>query len=85
MPQIVRTGGCLPLFGAEIPAAQEESNGMQFHYIGAKVLKGIYSGFPSPLFLMSLPDCMPETWEGEAEQDPGLPEIKKGSRSCLFR
>jgi hypothetical protein len=63
----------------EILAAQEESDGLQFHYTGAKVLKGVYSGRPYPLFLMSLSDCMPETWEWEAEKDQGLLELKKNA------
>jgi len=63
----------------QLLAGLEESEGIQFHYIGSKVLKGVYSGRPYPLFLMSMPDCMPETWEWEAEQDEGLLELRKGS------
>ena len=63
----------------QLLAGLEESEGIQFHYIGSKVLKGVYSGRPYPLFLMSMQDCMPETWEWEAEQDEGLLELQKDS------
>jgi len=55
----------------------EETENIQFHYIGSRVLKGVYNGRPYPLFLMTMPDCMPEVWEWEAEHDKGLLELRK--------
>jgi hypothetical protein len=55
----------------------EDSGGIQFHYIGRKVLKGVYNGRPYPLFLVSMADLMPETWQWEAEEDQGLLELRK--------
>jgi hypothetical protein len=55
----------------------EDSGGIQFHYIGRKVLKGVYNGRPYPLFLVSMTDLMPETWQWEAEEDQGLLELRK--------
>ena len=51
--------------------------GIRFHYIGRQVLKGVYKGRPYPLFLMSTSDLMPSTWEWEAEEDPGLAELRR--------
>jgi hypothetical protein len=56
---------------AESLAALPERDGLQFHYVDRKVMKGIFVDRPYPLFLVSLPDCMPELWqweEGESEQ-----------------
>jgi hypothetical protein len=61
----------------QLLAGMEESEGLQFHYIGRKVLKGVYNGRPYPIFLVSMSDCMPETWEWEAERDEGLEELRK--------
>jgi len=61
----------------QLLAGMEESEGLQFHYIGRKVLKGVYNGRPYPLFLASMPDCMPETWEWEAERNEGLEELRR--------
>lgn len=55
----------------------QDSHGIQFHYIGRKVLKGVYNGRPYPLFLMSMSALMPVTWEWEAEDDPGLVQLAK--------
>jgi hypothetical protein len=63
----------------QLLAGLEESEDIQFHYVGSKVLKGVYSGRPYPLFLMSMPDCMPETWEWEAEPYEGLQELRKNT------
>lgn len=46
--------------------------GIHFHFIGRKVLKGVYNGRPYPLFLMTISSLLPVTWEWEAEEDPGL-------------
>jgi len=61
----------------QLLAGLEESEGIQFHYIGRKVLKGVYKGRPYPLFLMSRADSMPKTWEWEAEHDEGLVALRK--------
>ncbi len=61
----------------QLLAGLEESEGIQFHYVGRKVLKGVYKGRPYPLFLMSREDCMPKTWEWEAEHDDGLVALRK--------
>lgn len=58
-------------------AGMDEDEDIRFHYIGKKVLKGVYNGRPYPLFLMSMTDLMPETWEWEAEHDKGLEELRK--------
>jgi hypothetical protein len=57
-------------------AEQEDSEGIQLHYIGRKVLKGVYNGRPYPLFLMTMADLSPETWEWEAQSDEGLEIIR---------
>jgi hypothetical protein len=56
----------------QLLAGMQEPEGIQFHEIGRKVLKGVCNGRPYPLFLMTMPDCMPQTWEWEAEEDEGL-------------
>jgi hypothetical protein len=63
----------------QLLASLEEPEGIRFHYIGRKVLKGVYSGRPYPLFLMTMADQMPETWEWEAEHDRSLEELRKNS------
>jgi hypothetical protein len=63
----------------QLLAGLEESEGIQFHYIGRKVLKGVYRGRPYPLFLMSREDSMPKTWEWEAEHDDGLVALRKNT------
>ena len=57
----------------------EEIEEIELHYSGSRVLKGVYSGRPYPLFLMTMPDCMPETWEWEAQDDDGLQVLRKNS------
>ena len=61
----------------QLLAGMEESEGIQFHYVGRKVLKGVYKGRPYPLFLMTREDSMPKTWEWEAEQDEGLVALRR--------
>jgi len=61
----------------QLLAGMKESEGIQFHYVGRKVLKGVYKGRPYPLFLMTREDCMPKTWEWEAEPDEGLVALRK--------
>jgi len=63
----------------QLLASQDNPGGIQFHYIGRKVLKGVYSGRPYPLFLMTMADQMPETWEWEPEHDKGLEQLRKNS------
>lgn len=63
----------------QLLAGIEKSKGMQFHYVGRKVLKGVYSGRPYPLFLMTMADQMPETWEWEPEDDKGLEQLRKNA------
>jgi len=57
----------------------EEPEGVQFHYVGRKVLKGVYNGRPYPLFLMAMLDNMPEIWEWEAEEDEGLVALRRNT------
>jgi hypothetical protein len=57
-------------------ASLDEPEEVRFHYVGRKVLKGVYSGRPYPLFLISMPDLKPETWEWEAEVDPGIEALR---------
>jgi len=61
----------------QLLAGMEEPEGIQFYYLGRKVLKGVYNGRPYPLFLMAMPDCMPETWEWEEEEDEGLIALRR--------
>jgi hypothetical protein len=61
----------------ELVCEKDRGSGIQFHYVGRKVLKGVYGGRPYPLFLMSMPDLMPITWEWEAEEDSGLAELRR--------
>ncbi len=61
----------------QLLAGMEESEGIQFHYVGSKVLKGVYRGRPYPLFLMTRQDSMPKTWEWEAETDEGLVALRR--------
>jgi len=61
----------------QLLAGMEEPEGIRFHYVGRKVLKGVYKGRPYPLFLMSREDNMPKTWEWEAEQDEGLSALSR--------
>ena len=61
----------------QLLAGLEKSEGIQFHYVGRKVLKGVYKGRPYPLFLMTREDSLPITWEWEAEQDEGLLALQK--------
>ncbi|MDH3788294.1 MAG: hypothetical protein OES53_07000 [Xanthomonadales bacterium] len=63
----------------QLISSLDESEGIRFHYIGRKVLKGVYAGRPYPLFLMSMEDQMPETWEWEPEHDKGLEELRKNN------
>ncbi|NCF64207.1 MAG: hypothetical protein GWP58_15260 [Gammaproteobacteria bacterium] len=63
----------------QLLASQEDPAGIQFHYIGRKVLKGVYSGRPYPLFLMTMADLMPETWEWEPDHDKGIHELQKNT------
>jgi hypothetical protein len=60
----------------QLLAGMDESREIQFHYVGSKVLKGVYKGRPYPLFLMSKSDNMPRLWEWEAEEDQGLAELR---------
>jgi class 3 adenylate cyclase len=61
----------------QLLAGMGDDEGIQFHYIGRKVLKGVYDGRPYPLFLMTMADQMPETWEWEPEANEGLRELRK--------
>ena len=58
-------------------AGMQNDEDIQFHYVGQKVLKGVYKGRPYPLFLMSLKNKMPTTWEWEAEADKGLVALRE--------
>ncbi len=58
-------------------AGLEEDSGIRFHYVGRKVLKGVYRGRPDPLFLMSCAVSMPQLWEWEPNDDEGLRELRK--------
>ncbi len=61
----------------QLLAGMKDTETTQFHYVGRKVLKGVNNGRPYPLFLMSMPDLMPETWEWEETVDTGLVELAK--------
>jgi hypothetical protein len=61
----------------QLLAGMAENEGIQLHYAGSKVLKGVYKGRPYPLFLMSIENNMPKTWEWEAEPDAGLEVLRK--------
>ena len=63
----------------QLLAGMEEPEGIQFYYLGRKVLKGVYNGRPYPLFTMAMQDHMPETWEWEAEEDEGLVALRKNA------
>lgn len=63
----------------QVLASQEDMEGIQLHYTGRTVLKGVYNGRPYPLFLMTMEDLKPETWEWEAENNPGLKELRKNT------
>jgi len=63
----------------QLLAGLDNPEGVEFYYLGRKVLKGVYNGRPYPLFLMAMPDCMPETWEWEAEEDEGLVALRNNS------
>jgi len=58
-------------------AGMQEEEGVQFHFVGQKVLKGVYKGRPYPLFLMSMKNNMPQTWEWESELDKGLVALRE--------
>ena len=58
-------------------AGMDEAADIDFHFVGRKVLKGVYSGRPYPLFLMSMSDMMPETWQWESDQDEGLLKLRQ--------
>ena len=70
--QVIVSSNLVQLF-----VGMDESEGIQFHYVGRKVLKGVYKGRPYPLFLISREDRMPRTWEWEAEEDPGLVALRE--------
>lgn len=61
----------------QLLTSMEDPHGILFHYVGRKVLKGVFSGRPYPLFLMSMADEVPETWEWEPEVDKGLKKLRK--------
>ena len=42
--------------------------GIRFHYVGREVLKGVFSGRPYPLILISLADCPSDLWKWEADE-----------------
>ena len=62
---------------AEALAALPERRGLQFHYVGQKVLKGVFVGRPYPLILVTLPDCMPELWQWEEEDSQQLRTLRE--------
>jgi hypothetical protein len=49
---------------------------MQFHYVDRKVLRGVFVGRPYPLILVTLPDCMPELWQWEADESQQLRALR---------
>jgi len=61
----------------QLLAGMDKSEDIQFHYVGRRVLKGVYKGRPYPLFLMTREDSMPRTWEWEAEPDEGLAVLRR--------
>lgn len=53
---------------AESVARLPDQKGLQFHFVGREVLKGVYAGRPYPLILVTLTDAMPELWHWELEE-----------------
>ena len=60
----------------QLLAGMDDPADIRFHYVGCHVLKGVYKGRPYPLFLMSMENNMPRTWEWEAEPDKGLEALR---------
>lgn len=54
---------------AEAIAGVAEQSGLNFHYVGREVLKGVFSGRPYPLIFLSHSECMPDLWQWEEEDD----------------
>ena len=54
---------------AEAIANSEEQSGLNFHYVGREVLKGVFSGRPYPLIFLSHSECMPNLWQWEDTDD----------------
>ena len=53
---------------AEALARVQDRRGLQFHYVGREVLKGVFGGRPYPLILITFADAMPQVWQWEAEE-----------------
>lgn len=54
---------------AEAIASMPDQSGLNFHYVGREVLKGVFSGRPYPLLFLSHADCMPDLWQWEEAED----------------
>jgi hypothetical protein len=54
---------------AEALAKVSDEFGLNFHYVGREVLKGVFSGRPYPLIVLSLPECTPNLWEWEETEN----------------
>ena len=53
---------------AEAIASISGEFGLKFHYVGREVLKGVFSGRPYPLILISLADCPSDLWKWEVDE-----------------
>ena len=53
---------------AEALARVSDRRGLQFHYVGREVLKGVFCGRPYPLILITFSGAMPEVWQWEVEE-----------------
>ena len=61
---------------AEAIADTAERRGMRFHYVGKRLLKGVFMGRPYPLILATFEDCMPDPWEWEREEREELMAVR---------
>ena len=53
---------------AEAIAPLSEEYYLRFHFAGKSNLKGVFSGRPYPLLLISIADCLPDLWQWENEE-----------------
>mgnify|MGYP002629021023 CR=1 FL=1 len=61
---------------AEALARLPDQRGFRFHFLGKRMLKGVFMGRPYPVILATLADCMPDPWEWETEDAPGLAAVR---------
>lgn len=51
-------------------------DGLRFHHVGRRVLKGVYGGRPYPVILISTMEDPPDFWEWEPTEDAGLLQLR---------